>query len=160
LIGEEVIRKGCSKLARQFAKQGCPESSRSQIWDLCLQSDRFNKYSNTVDKVVHILRSRVAHFDLLIDHLILVDSKHCQNHENYFVFEEKLCEMLLYWSRDTWISQNLPESSLNEMGADKNGSALNNVLPFWGISLYAMPVCYLHLDSGYSYMTFRELYVR
>eukprot|EP00842_Homolaphlyctis_polyrhiza_P001229 jgi/Hompol1/2106/HPOL_005843-RA len=36
----------------------------------------------------------------------------------------------------------------------------NGIYPFWGISLYAMPVCYLHEDPAFAYMTFRELYAR
>ncbi|KAJ3164599.1 hypothetical protein HDU88_005246 [Geranomyces variabilis] len=36
----------------------------------------------------------------------------------------------------------------------------NGVLPFWGLSLYAMPVCFIHADAESAYLTFRELYVR
>lgn len=137
---------------------------RPKIWNLALQSDRFNAFDLLVDRTIHKLRNNVAQFDLLIDHLILVDSKHCQNHDNYFVFEDILCEILLYWSRDTWIPNNIdpPLSSLNDHTEKLNDEiyAPNNILPFWGMSLYAMPVCYLYSDSGYAYMTFRELYVR
>ncbi|KAH6571798.1 hypothetical protein BASA61_008997 [Batrachochytrium salamandrivorans] len=36
----------------------------------------------------------------------------------------------------------------------------NGIHPFYGISLYAMPVCFVHSNPKYAYLTFRELYAR
>jgi Rab-GTPase-TBC domain len=161
LIGEEVVRQNCCRVARQFAKQGCPESVRHQVWDLALQSDRFNPFELLVSRTIPKLRAAVAHYDLLIDHLLQVDTKHCQNHDNFFVFEDVLREALLYWSRDPWIRKDISAPMFSKGAEDiESASPPNGILPFWGLSLYAMPICYLHSDSGHVYMTFREMYKR
>ncbi|KAI8923374.1 hypothetical protein BC831DRAFT_471306 [Entophlyctis helioformis] len=48
----------------------------------------------------------------------------------------------------------------SEWTMDNEAYPPNGILPFWGISLYAMPVCFLHETAEHVYMTFRELYSR
>jgi hypothetical protein len=92
----------------------------------------------------------------LIDRIIQIDSKHCQNHDQYFVFEENIHDVLLLWTRDAWIPKRLIE-----MGYQiKNGDDLNPIAPIWGISLYTMPLCYVFDDPGEIYFVFRQLYTR
>lgn len=84
---------------------------------------------------------------------------------------------MVYWSRDPYIPsrildhQNVIDPAtacayLNRGMCDrkrKDDSAPdvpNGVVPFWGISAYAMPVCYLYVDAETAYLTFRELYTR
>lgn len=77
---------------------------------------------------------------------------------------------MLYWGRDPWVADQLRDRE-GENGSVEDGCgglALttpsycppNGVLPFWGISCYAMPLCFVHADGDSAYMTFRELYVR
>lgn len=156
-IGDEIIDGCSSQMAAQFAKQGCPQSCRAKIWDLAIQSNRFENPQTQVNKICHNLRKELARLDLLIDKIIQVESKNCQSDDQYFVFEDKLKDILLYWSRDTWFRDRQPEKSVSIGQVDE---IPNGIPPVWGLSLYAMPICYLQSDAASAYITFREMYQR
>ena len=42
-----------------------------------------------------------------MDRVLHLDAKHSQNDDSYFVFEEVIRDMLLLWTRDTWITEKL-----------------------------------------------------
>lgn len=70
----------------------------------------------------------------------------------------------MYWVRDDWIwgrisgEENVRQDDGGRL--DSTNYLPNGVLPFWGISCYVMPICFLHAEAEPAYMTFRELYVR
>ena len=45
----------------------------------------------------------VARYDLLVDRILVMDVKHAQNDDAYFVFEDTLKEVMMFWSRDEWL---------------------------------------------------------
>ena len=55
-----------------------------------------------------------------MDRIILADVKHCQNDDNYFVFEELLNSIMLFWSRDEWFADKL--DSVNQLGVHRINS--------------------------------------
>lgn len=55
-------------------------------------------------------------YDLMIDRIIQVDAKHAQHDDGYFVFEEMIRDVLLYWSRDDWIKDNIRLDYLEQRG--------------------------------------------
>ena len=100
---------------------------------------------------------------MVVDRILQIDSKHCQQDDHYFVFEEVVRDVLLYWSRDDWIPTQLEklQHSITPPSTDDEEVCYQNyVAPIWGISLYVMPLCYLFADPGEVYLLFRQLYTR
>ncbi|KAJ3148321.1 hypothetical protein HDU86_007503 [Geranomyces michiganensis] len=227
-LGETIIARRCLSRASRFVRTGVPASQRPHIWDLLLQSELMGTASPTehAQNVCRPLKTALAQHELLVDHLVTADARQCANDDAFFVFEDVLKEMMLFWIRDEWIDARLcpallptPPSSLpsapvaslssslsssvsaggsvvlpavaereskesatillssaaaaatNPAAAAATNSSVpalitvkkyppNGVLPFWGLSLYAMPVCFIHGDAESAYLTFRELYVR
>ncbi|KAJ3174899.1 hypothetical protein HDU87_006565 [Geranomyces variabilis] len=199
-LGESILARRCLSRASRFARTGVPASLRPQIWDLLLQSELMGTASPTehAQNVCKPLKTALAQHELLVDHLVTADARQCANDDAFFVFEDVLKEMMLFWIRDEWIDARLcpalpppspPPSLSSSNGCNGSGGVVlppvtgresvpgaeataspavvvvkkyppNGVLPFWGLSLYAMPVCFIHGDAESAYLTFRELYVR
>lgn len=71
----------------------------------------------------------VSRYDLLVDRLVQLDSKHAGNDDGYFVFEDNIREMLLLWTRDTSFQKCSP--SLNGRPVDDslgNAIGLSHIL--------------------------------
>ena len=80
---------------------------------------------------------------------------------------------MLLWSRDEWVFSNIPKKCDDvDMCFEGEGSIKGRwsiptkayppcgIMPFWGISCYAMIVSFLHSSVETAYFTFRELYTR
>lgn len=115
-------------------------------------------YINQIFSKSAELYRKLAKYDLLIDRIIHLESKHCQNHDQYFVFEGIIRETLLLWTRDLWVPERLQR--LGYKIVEDETANTNSLIPIWGISLYLMPLCYLFENPGELYFTFRELYTR
>ncbi|KAJ3000747.1 hypothetical protein HDV02_003549 [Globomyces sp. JEL0801] len=147
-LGENLLGTQDLQKLGQYAKRGISDHLRPKIWNLLLQSEVIGCY-------------RSYKMDLIIDRMIQIDSKHAQNDDGYFIFEDLIKKIMMYWSRDNWITKALMKMNHELLAKDLySEQGYNGIYPFWGISLYAMPVCYLHEDPGEAYILFRELYVR
>jgi hypothetical protein len=144
--------------AKTLARKGIPSGSRAQIWDLILQTDFVDDLKAYGSEYCKSLTESVAATELVYDRLLLVDVKHCQNDEAYFVFEEILNKIILFWSRDAWYMNRVNQTRTDS----KKSQAIppNGIYPIWGLSLYAMPICYIFKNVSCIYFTFRELYAR
>jgi hypothetical protein len=60
------------------------------------------------------LKAQVSRYELLTDKIIFSDVRKVQNDDNYFVFEEIIRDVLLMWSRDEWIYENIHQVPLSE----------------------------------------------
>ncbi|KAJ3217959.1 hypothetical protein HDU67_006987 [Dinochytrium kinnereticum] len=175
-LGEQAIACNSLRSIRDFAKRGIPSHLRPAVWDFLLQSEWSDdfKIDKSKQKGFH-LKAQVMRYDLLIDRVILSDSRQCQDDDSFFVFEDIIRDVMILWSRDNWIQRRLSDSNqfLGNYSVPMEESIIkgqwsipiesyppNGVLPFWGISSYAMIVSFLHSDVESAYMTFRELYVR
>ncbi|XP_067142503.1 TBC1 domain family member 19 [Centruroides vittatus] len=166
-LGKKVLQAGDALLAREFSKRGCPSSLRGELWRLILCVE-------TTDaeclKFQH-LKSCVFQHDLMIDKLIFKDVHlTASNDDQYFVFEDLLYQILLVFSRDTYVLDHFEYSSASPPKAPLRGKTgqeedmvvypPNGVIPFHGFSMYVAPLCYLYEDPVTLYLVYRELYCR
>ncbi|KAI8806687.1 hypothetical protein BJ742DRAFT_773940 [Cladochytrium replicatum] len=159
--GQSILSRKSVEDALQFAKSGIPAELRAAMWDLILQTEITEDISVYTAYHCSKLRKMVAAYDLLIDRLIHADVRQCQSDDSYFVFEDILKDVILFWSRDPWIAGKVkPAYNICLGGATSDVYPPNGVLPLKGLSTYAMPLCLLHVEAEAVYMTFRELYVR
>ncbi|EGF83808.1 hypothetical protein BATDEDRAFT_21298 [Batrachochytrium dendrobatidis JAM81] len=198
-IGQIAIASQSCLVAQQYAKHGIPPNLRPQLWNLMIQCNASESYSLHVSRVYKGLRNKLLHYDLLVDKLIQLDSKHSANDNSYFVFEDMVCQILLLWTRDEWLSTAIAtntaasqnrvfksvDSLQNDYKLEQSAHSMpkifdcihesciaakrkfqnvdypqNGIYPISGISLYAMPICFVYADPGHAYLTFRELYAR
>ncbi|KAJ3298745.1 hypothetical protein HK104_010310 [Borealophlyctis nickersoniae] len=154
-LGEKILASKSSFAARQYAKQGIPACLRPKMWDLMLQSIFTEDFAAYTRETCRALKTSIAQFDLIADRLLQMDVRQCQNDDTYFVFEDVIRDVML-------LSDNGPGDEFLRYKEAWEGNTYppNGVLPFWGVSCYAMPLCYLHADAEAAYMTFRELYAR
>ncbi|KAI9101131.1 hypothetical protein DFS34DRAFT_648017 [Phlyctochytrium arcticum] len=172
---EKILACRDLEAAKDFAQRGIPACIRSKLWDLILQSDFVESQQQHTKSYCRQLKLSIARHELLIDRIIQVDARQCRNEDSYFVFEDLLRNVMMYWIRDEWIARRIgvmpsepvlggpPDSSKENSGirrADAKAYPPNGVLPTWGVSCFAMPFCYLHDTAEAVYMTFREFYVR
>ncbi|XP_065058679.1 TBC1 domain family member 19-like [Rhopilema esculentum] len=166
-LGAKVVRKGHSAAARQYAKQGCPTGLRKKIWMCILGMEMEN-----LDMLYYEqLKNFVFEYDLLVDKLIMKDVRlTTTNDDSFFVFEDIIYQVLLIFSRDTWllercnyINSSPPKSyvrgnfGIPELQVNYPPSG---VIPFHGFAMYAAPLCYIYEDPMTLYYVFRELYFR
>ncbi|KAJ3068735.1 hypothetical protein HDU98_008133 [Podochytrium sp. JEL0797] len=155
------------KEARRLAKQGIPAHGRARIWDLLVQTEMTLDSKAYANEQCSHLKAQVARYSLLIDRMIISDVSECKSDDTYFVFEEMVQEILLLWSRDEWVSTHAPNalSAFEDGWMEKEVKNVmkgrwsvpvksyppNGVLPFNGVSFYAMIVAYIYseLESAY-----------
>ncbi|XP_076117088.1 TBC1 domain family member 19-like isoform X1 [Mytilus galloprovincialis] len=166
-LGKKVVNANHGPVAQEFSKKGCPSGLRATLWAqmLCVEVD-------DVDKLYYEqLKTSVLHHDLLVDSLLYKDVKlTATNDDQYFVFEDFLYQVLLPFSRDTFVlnhfSQNSatpPKSYIRGKLGVEEFSVLyppNGVIPFHGFAMYVAPLCYLYNDPVILYYVFREIYTR
>ncbi|KAJ3127615.1 hypothetical protein HK098_006054 [Nowakowskiella sp. JEL0407] len=170
--GETLILENNIQYLCKFTCNGLPSCIRTKTWNCILQEVRGDSTEYAHDYCQR-LRNQISKHELITDKIILVDEKLCRNDDTFFVFEDILRDVMLYWSRDPWICDNSPcvinmcEDSKIDHSSNSTNNFLsyptyppNGVFPFWGISCYAMPICFLHRDSDEAYFIFRQLYVR
>lgn len=166
-IGRKVIQHGSAPVARQYAKYGCPPGLRREVWCLILGLE--------VDDVDLLyfqqLKQYVIEYDMLVDSLITKDIKlTSSNDDNYFVFEDVLCQALLVFSRDTSILEHFEHSSATppksyirgKLGVQDYAVVYppNGIIPFHGFSMYASPLGYICAEAPQLYFLFRRIYTR
>ncbi|KAJ3053462.1 hypothetical protein HK097_004213 [Rhizophlyctis rosea] len=152
-----------------------------------IQSALTPDYEDYKTRTTTKLKENIILHDFLVDRLIHADVARIQNDDTFFVFEDTVRNMILFWLRDEWIGRNIPKTDdIDEVDGTDSVSHMaefkkkvvqksneksewtmesqiqppNGLLPFRGLSIYAMPVCYLHAGLDGAYMMFRELYVR
>ncbi|KAJ3312998.1 hypothetical protein HDV04_002480 [Boothiomyces sp. JEL0838] len=105
--GEQLLVNQSAHQIQKYCKKGIPSSMRPELWSIVLRSEIAQYYPSHVKRIMHTLNKKVAMYDLMIDRIIQVDAKHAQHDDGYFVFEEMIRDVLLYWSRDDWIKDNI-----------------------------------------------------
>ncbi|CAG2235123.1 TBC1 domain family member 19 [Mytilus edulis] len=142
-LGKKVVNANHGPVAQEFSKKGCPSGLRATLWAqmLCVEVD-------DVDKLYYEqLKTSVLNHDLLVDSLLYKDVKlTATNDDQYFVFEDFLYQVLLPFSRDTFVlnhfSQNSatpPKSYIRGKLGVEEFSVLyppNGVIPFHGFAMY------------------------
>lgn len=166
-IGQKVVQHGSTPAARQFAKYGCPPGLRGDMWKLILGLE--------VDDMDLLyfqqLKQYVVEYDMLVDSLITKDIKlTSSNDDDYFVFEDLLCQALLVFSRDTAILQHFEQSSATppksyirgKLGVQDYAVVYppNGIIPFHGFSMYASPLGFVCAKAPELYFLFRQIYTR
>lgn len=166
-IGRKVIQHGSSLAARQYAKYGVPAGLRGEVWKLILGLE--------VDDLDLLyfqqLKQYVVEYDMLVDSLITKDIKlTSSNDDDYFVFEDVLCQALLVFSRDTSILQHFEQSSATppksyirgKLGVQDYAVVYppNGFIPFHGFSMYASPLGFVCAQAPQLYYLFRQIYTR
>ncbi|XP_068719603.1 TBC1 domain family member 19-like isoform X1 [Montipora capricornis] len=166
-LGRKVIQQGSTLAARQYAKYGCPPGLRGDLWKLILCYD--------VDDVDLLyfqqLKQYVIDYDMLVDSLITKDIKlTAANDDNYFVFEDVLCQALLVFSRDTSVLKHFEQSSATppksfirgKLGVQDYAVVYppNGFIPFHGFSLYAAPLGFVCAEAPQLYYLFKQIYTR
>ncbi|KAM7450406.1 hypothetical protein ABFA07_001966 [Porites harrisoni] len=166
-LGRKAIQHGSSLVARQYAKYGCPAGLRGEVWKLILGLE--------VDDLDLLyfqqLKQYVVEYDMLVDSLITKDIKlTSSNDDDYFVFEDVLCQALLVFSRDTFILQHFDQSSATppksyirgKLGVQDYAVVYppNGIIPFHGFSLYASPLGYICADAPQLYFLFRQIHTK
>ncbi|XP_040191091.1 TBC1 domain family member 19 [Rana temporaria] len=166
-IGKKILEENDSAAAQQYVRQGCPTAHRGELWALIL-----NVSDQTEDILYYEqLRSNVIQHDLLSDNLIYKDVKlTASNDDYYFVFEDYLYQVLLCFSRDTFVLEHFaynsatpPKSYIRgKLGLEEFAVVYppNGVIPFHGFSMYVAPLCFLYPEPARLYQVFREMYVR
>lgn len=166
-LGKKVINTNHGPLAQEFSKKGCPTSMRATLWCQILAIE--------VDEIDILyyeqLKTNVLQHDLLVDSLLYKDVKlTATNDDQYFVFEDFLYQVLLPFSRDTYVlnhfdynSASPPKSYIRgRLGMDEFAVNYppNGVIPFHGFAMYVAPMCFLYKETITLYYVFREMYVR
>lgn len=107
-MAKKVLDEKQSAVAQYFLRRGCPNGSRSEMWQLALGVN--------IDHLSILyyeqLKGYVLQHDLLVDSLIYKDVKlTATNDDFYFVFEDYLYQVLLVFSRDTSVLEHFANSS-------------------------------------------------
>ncbi|KAJ3196696.1 hypothetical protein HK101_008035 [Irineochytrium annulatum] len=167
--GEKILLSRSARDARRYAKRGVPQCLRPAVWDLLIQSELTEDLMAYSKQHCKHLFAQVMRYDLLVDRVILQDVKRCQNDDTYFVFEDIVRDIMIIWSRDEWVHQRTTAARIPGTEGEPQikgrwsfpikGYPPNGVLPFCGVSSFAMIVAFLHSDVESAYFTFRELYV-
>ena len=141
---------GCILDLQFFSQRGIPAAKRPKIWALILQPPLA-----VMKHVCIALWKNILENEYITDQILENDLQYCQN-DSYFLFEEKLFKILLYWSRDPWYRKIMLIQPIQPISKDIQPP--NGIYPPKGISLYAMPLCYLFENEQNAYFIFRELY--
>ncbi|XP_041368917.1 TBC1 domain family member 19-like [Gigantopelta aegis] len=164
-LGKKVLAACHGPLTQEYAKKGCPVSLRGDLWCQMLGIE-----VQDIDILYfEQLKSYVLQHDLLVDNLLYKDVKlTATNDDQYFVFEDFLYQVLLPFSRDTWLlnhfnyTSSLPPKSYiwGKLGVEEFAVVYppNGVIPFHGFVMYVAPLCYLYREPVKLYYVFREMY--
>ncbi|XP_075972363.1 TBC1 domain family member 19 [Anticarsia gemmatalis] len=166
-LGERVAALGYAPVVQEFLKKGSPQCLRARLWAQVLGSDVKLQHAHYFDK----LKKNVLEVDLMIDKLIFKDVQlTASNDDQYFVFEDLLYQVMLLFSRDIEIMQQLKSCIGNPPTVTIKGKQTSaesvtvfppsGIIPFHGFTMYATPFCYLYDDPVQLYYTFRAFYIR
>ncbi|CAK1578846.1 unnamed protein product [Parnassius mnemosyne] len=166
-LGARVAALRYAPLAQEFLKRGSPHCLRAQLWAHVLGVELSTQQIAYFNK----LKKNVLEVDLMIDKLIFKDVQlTASNDDQYFVFEDLLYQVMLCFSRDGEVLQQLKGSVGNPLTVTIKGKQTSldsitvfppsGIIPFHGFTMYATPFCYLYDDPVQLYYTFRAFYVR
>jgi len=166
-VGEKVISKRHVGAAYEYLKQGCTNGLRKHIWLTLFDLN----ITDTERLYFEELKSFVYEYDLLVDYLIMKDVRlTATNDDSFFVFEDVLYQVLLVFSRDTWLLNHFkhspaapPKSYIKgKLGLEEYSVYYppSGIFPFHGFSMLAASLCYIYGDHVEFYFVFRCLYTR
>ncbi|XP_053600516.1 TBC1 domain family member 19 [Plodia interpunctella] len=166
-LGERVAALGYAPVIQEYLKKGSPQCLRAKLWSQVLGADIKPHHTSYFNQ----LKKSVLEVDLMIDKLIFKDVQlTASNDDQYFVFEDLLYQVMLCFSRDCEVMQQLKGSIGNPLNVTIKGKQTSvdsitvfppsGIIPFHGFTMYATPFCYLYDDPVQLYYTFRAFYVR
>ncbi|XP_029831828.3 TBC1 domain family member 19 isoform X1 [Ixodes scapularis] len=143
--------------AREFLKRGCPQSMRKVFWLKVLGVSSAERS----DVEFEYLKGKIVQYEFLVDQLVLKDVRlTAMNDVEYFVFDDTFYQIMLAFIRDTQVAKRLRGNKPKESGDCKVPHLPCGVIPFYGISLFVAPLCFLYEDVAQMYAVFREMYCR
>ncbi|CAF3054429.1 unnamed protein product [Rotaria socialis] len=162
-------KKSNLNAAREYAKRGCPTSLRGKLWSSMLDVD----LSNWHVTYFNYLKQNVIDYDLLVDSLYFKDVKlTAVNDDQLFVFEDYLYQVLLLFSRDTYVQSCFTSSASGcqparsfikkKIGAEECAVIYppSGIIPFYGFSMLVAPMCFVFEDPVHLYFIFRQFYMK
>ncbi|XP_064483029.1 TBC1 domain family member 19-like [Ornithodoros turicata] len=154
-LGNMIFETNDVIAAREFLKSGCPHSLRRHFWSLVLGIEAAEKVQEEFEK----LKKRAIKYEFFIDQIMFKDncSTVC-NDEEYFVFQDIVCEIIVAFIRDTYVAKRC-----NNGGKGTNSAAsvaACAIVPFYGFAMYVGPLCFMYTDVPELYAVFREMYCR
>ncbi|CAH0396993.1 unnamed protein product [Chilo suppressalis] len=166
-LGERVAALGYAPVIQEYLKKGSPQCLRAKLWSQVLGAEVTAQQLSYFSQ----LKKSVLDVDLMIDKLIFKDVQlTASNDDQYFVFEDLLYQVMLCFSRDCEVMQQLKGSIGNPLTVTIKGKQTSadsvtvfppsGVIPFHGFTMYATPFCYLYDDPAQLYYTFRAFYIR
>eukprot|EP00111_Clytia_hemisphaerica_P002773 TCONS_00007801-protein len=166
-VGQKVIAQRHIAASRQYLKQGCPSGLRKDIWRTFFNIDITNESIHYYER----LKGKVLEYDMLVDYLIMKDVRlTATNDDAFFVFEDVLHQVMLVFSRDTWMIDqfhhfsNQPPKSYVRGRLGLEEYSVNyppcGIFPFHGFSMLAAPLCYIFEKPVELFFVFRQLYSR
>ncbi|ORX54272.1 hypothetical protein BCR36DRAFT_283197 [Piromyces finnis] len=169
-LGNKIINSSSRLAARQYSKYGLPMFQRVKIYEIMLISEFTDNIETYTYQYCSSLKNDIIKYELLVDNVIQTDVKQIQNDDSYFIFEDILSKVMYYWARDRWLIPKIYQN--NDVNDWDNTEGWfepfidnkrkiyppNGIIPFWGISSYAIPFCYLYDNPDNVYMLFREFY--
>ena len=151
------------RMVYEIAKKGVPTSMRAKIWGKILE---VNMDENDIS-YFELLKKDVRRREFLIDHMVHNDVKKTVDDENFFVFEDVIDEMMIVFSRDPQVAENMEHPPKFVNGVDEitlvdscEVYPPSGVIPFEGLSTLAAPICYLTNDTKEAFFLWRNLYTR
>ncbi|KAL0839910.1 hypothetical protein ABMA28_016527 [Loxostege sticticalis] len=166
-LGERVAALGYAPVIQEYLKKGSPQCLRAKLWSQVLGAEVKSQQNAYFAQ----LKKSVLDVDLMIDKLIFKDVQlTASNDDQYFVFEDLLYQVMLCFSRDCEVMQQLKGSIGNPLSVTIKGKQTSaesvtvfppsGIIPFHGFTMYATPFCYLYDDPVQLYYTFRAFYIR
>ncbi|XP_041973233.1 TBC1 domain family member 19 isoform X2 [Aricia agestis] len=163
-LGERVAALGYAPVTQEFLKKGSPQCLRAKLWTQVLGAETSSQHATYFNQ----LKKCVLEVDLMIDKLVFKDVQlTASNDDQYFVFEDLLYQVMLCFSRDSEVLDQLAGhigAAVTVPVRGRHGDVTtfppSGVIPFHGFTMYATPFCYLYSDPVQLYCTFRAFYVR
>ncbi|CAM2704062.1 unnamed protein product [Rotaria socialis] len=148
-------KKSNLNAAREYAKRGCPTSLRGKLWSSMLDVDLSNWH--------------VTYFNYLKQNDVKLTAV---NDDQLFVFEDYLYQVLLLFSRDTYVQSCFTSSASGcqparsfikkKIGAEECAVIYppSGIIPFYGFSMLVAPMCFVFEDPVHLYFIFRQFYMK
>jgi len=159
-MGMRVLAHGYTPLLSHYCRCGVPSAMRDQIWCGALQVDvtegHLSHYAALMRETGRVVQA--------VDAAVRRDAASPFNEEEYFVFAEKVEEIVMCFMRDTWVVQHAAETGWHVRGLNKAAQPVifppNGVLPPRGLCQYIYPLCYCFASQERMYFAFRAMWAR
>ncbi|KAJ3221663.1 hypothetical protein HK099_003254 [Clydaea vesicula] len=163
-LANKIVETSSYKDAKAFAKGGIPMDVRYSMYSFLLVEEEYPEQRATM--ITAHLRESVLKYIYLTDLIISIDTEICKNDDNFFIFEDIIKGILMLWSRDDWFLEKMDNDELvggiffNQSTGQEIPYPPSGILPVFGLSCYALPLCYFNLTPDSAYLIFRQLYRR